>query len=268
MAQAAGPPARRSSRKQGQASADCRLIDGTDVELRDGIALTLPCDVELVVDIRTCRCGRSVGRSYSEDGCRVRAAGCSSADPLDGGPAPDGARDFGRLVHRLQQRSKLTGAGIRADLDRIADARGLPGRGVEPARRGHANPVQVNARSRGFPVEVIEDAPGRRKMKQVPAGEIGFYRNPAWGPPVREADGSAHARAGGPVSSRSAAETIGVSRVRLDDVPAGSGTAGTGLYAVSVGTLTFLFTDIEGSTALLRRLGKASTRRYSPVTTW
>ena len=47
-----------------------------------------------------------------------------------------------------------------------------------------------------------------------------------------------------------------MSRVRLDDVPAGSGTAGTGLYAVSVGTLTFLFTDIEGSTALLRRLGE------------
>ncbi len=32
--------------------------------------------------------------------------------------------------------------------------------------------------------------------------------------------------------------------------------AGSGLYAVSVETLTFLFTDIEGSTALVRRLGE------------
>jgi hypothetical protein len=50
--------------------------------------------------------------------------------------------------------------------------------------------VQFNAQRCGFPVEVIKDAPGRRKMKQVPAGEIGFHRNPAWGPPVREADRS------------------------------------------------------------------------------
>src|SRR5215469_12477466 len=31
---------------------------------------------------------------------------------------------------------------------------------------------------------------------------------------------------------------------------------GRGFYAVTVETLTFLFTDIEGSTALLRRLGE------------
>jgi hypothetical protein len=34
-------------------------------------------------------------------------------------------------------------------------------------------------------------------------------------------------------------------------------------YAVSVETLTFLFTDIEGSTALLRGWETTVTRRYS-----
>jgi predicted ATPase/class 3 adenylate cyclase len=39
-------------------------------------------------------------------------------------------------------------------------------------------------------------------------------------------------------------------------MPVGCATAGTYFYAVSVETLTFLFTDIEGSTALLGRLGE------------
>jgi class 3 adenylate cyclase len=56
------------------------------------------------------------------------------------------------------------------------------------------------------------------------------------------------------VSSWPAAGDDRVERIRLD-VPEGGGIAGSGLYAVSVETLTFLFTDIEGSTALLRRLG-------------
>ena len=38
-------------------------------------------------------------------------------------------------------------------------------------------------------------------------------------------------------------------------MPAGRTAAWLTFYAVSVETLTFLFTDIEGSTALLRRLG-------------
>src|SRR6202158_317314 len=38
-------------------------------------------------------------------------------------------------------------------------------------------------------------------------------------------------------------------------MPAGSAGAWPAFYAVSVETLTFLFTDIEGSTALLGRLG-------------
>jgi class 3 adenylate cyclase len=38
-------------------------------------------------------------------------------------------------------------------------------------------------------------------------------------------------------------------------MPAGSAAAWPAFYAVSVETLTFLFTDIEGSTALLGRLG-------------
>ena len=39
-------------------------------------------------------------------------------------------------------------------------------------------------------------------------------------------------------------------------MPAGSAAAGPHFYAVYMETLTFLFTDIEGSTALLRRLGE------------
>src|ERR1700677_3165749 len=38
-------------------------------------------------------------------------------------------------------------------------------------------------------------------------------------------------------------------------MPAGSAVPWPAFYAVSVETLTFLFTDIEGSTALLGRLG-------------
>jgi len=40
-------------------------------------------------------------------------------------------------------------------------------------------PVQLNAQRCGFPVEIIEDAAGCREMQQVPAGEIGVYRNAA-----------------------------------------------------------------------------------------
>jgi class 3 adenylate cyclase len=46
-----------------------------------------------------------------------------------------------------------------------------------------------------------------------------------------------------------------------DGVPAGRAAAWPAFYAVGVETLTFLFTDIEGSTALLRRLGKIVMRR-------
>jgi hypothetical protein len=44
-------------------------------------------------------------------------------------------------------------------------------------------------------------------------------------------------------------------RAWRDGVPAGCASAGPHFYAVYVETLTFLFTDIEGSTALLGRLG-------------
>jgi predicted ATPase/class 3 adenylate cyclase len=51
---------------------------------------------------------------------------------------------------------------------------------------------------------------------------------------------------------RAAGLRAGVARQRL----VLAAVAGPGLYALSVETLTFLFTDIEGSTALLRRLGE------------
>ena len=99
--------------------------------------------------------------------------GPGSSNPSDGGSGSDGTGNLGHLVHHLEQVSKLIGGGIGTDLDPIVDAGGPPGRGVEPARRGHTDPCQVDTQRRGFAVEVIEDAAGCREMEQMPAGEIG-----------------------------------------------------------------------------------------------
>lgn len=80
----------------------------------------------------------------------------------------------GYLVHYLEQVCELIGVGVGADLDGIVDARGLPGCGVEPTRRRHADSIQFDAQRRGFPVDVIEDAAGCGEMEQMHAGEIGF----------------------------------------------------------------------------------------------
>lgn len=72
------------------------------------------------------------------------------------------------MVDHLEQVRKLIGGGIGTDLDRIVDARGPPGRGVEPARRAHTDPIQFDAQRRRFPIEVIEDAAGGREMEQMP----------------------------------------------------------------------------------------------------
>src|SRR6516164_8996888 len=88
----------------------------------------------------------------------------------DGGPGSDGLRNLGHLVDHLEQVCELISRGIGADVDRILDTRGLPGRGVEPARRGHPDPFQFDSQCRGFPVDIIEDAPSRREMEQMPAG--------------------------------------------------------------------------------------------------
>jgi len=113
-----------------------------------------------------------------------------SDDSPDGGSGSDGMRNLGHLVHHLEQVSELIGGGIGADFDRIVDARGLPGRGIEPTRRSHADPFQFDSQRRRFPVDIVEDAAGCCEMEQMPAGEIGFHRDAAWGPPVREADDS------------------------------------------------------------------------------
>jgi hypothetical protein len=90
--------------------------------------------------------------------------------------------------------------GIGADLDRIVDVCAPPRRGVEPARRAHPGPCQFDSQRRIFPVQVIEDAAGGREMEQMPAGEISFHRDTAWGPPVRE--GRRHGRRSCSVSGR------------------------------------------------------------------
>ena len=48
-------------------------------------------------------------------------------------------------------------------------------------------PVNSIPSAAASPVEIIEDAVGCREMEQMPAGEIGFHRDTARGPPVREA---------------------------------------------------------------------------------
>jgi class 3 adenylate cyclase len=57
------------------------------------------------------------------------------------------------------------------------------------------------------------------------------------------------------ISAPAAAGAYPGERAWRDGVPAGCACAGPHFYAVYVETLTFLFTDIEGSTALLGRLG-------------
>ena len=117
----------------------------------------------------------------------------------------------GISVHRLQQAGELTGGSIRADLDRVIDARGLPGRGVEPACRGYPHPGQPDPQRRGFPVDVVQDTAGRGQMQQIPAGELGFHRDTGRGPPVRETDHGARGgrqRPGTHDQSRAAALTL------------------------------------------------------------
>jgi hypothetical protein len=69
-----------------------------------------------------------------------RVVSCS-ATPCSG---PDRLRNLGYLVHHGEQVREPIGMGIRADLDGVVDTSGLPGCNVEPARRGHADPVQFD----------------------------------------------------------------------------------------------------------------------------
>ena len=103
----------------------------------------------------------------------------SSVDPPDRSYGSYGLGNLGHFVNDLEQVSKLTGGRIRTDLDRVVDARRPPGSGVEPARRGHPDPFQLDSQRRSFPVEVIENAAGCREMKQMAAGKAGFHRDAA-----------------------------------------------------------------------------------------
>src|SRR5690242_2982894 len=71
-------------------------------------------------------------------------AGLGLSDAPDGCSGPDRLRNLGYLVHHGEQLREPTGRGIRADLDGVVDTGGLPGCNVEPARRGHADPVQFD----------------------------------------------------------------------------------------------------------------------------
>jgi hypothetical protein len=53
--------------------------------------------------------------------------------------------NLGNLVHDLEKMRKLPGRCIGADLDRIADASGLPGGRVEATGRSNPDSVKVDA---------------------------------------------------------------------------------------------------------------------------
>ena len=85
---------------------------------------------------------RELGQGpYDED---RPIAGCGLIDPPDGGTDSDGAGNPGHLADHLEQVCELIGGDIGADLNRIIDARGLPGPRAEPAPCGHPDPSQSN----------------------------------------------------------------------------------------------------------------------------
>ena len=76
---------------------------------------------------------------------RSPTAGPGSGRPPDGGSGSESAWNLGDLVNDLKQVSKLIGRGIGTDVDRITDARGLPGVCIKPACRGHADSFHLDA---------------------------------------------------------------------------------------------------------------------------
>jgi hypothetical protein len=128
--------------------------------------------------------------------------GLGSGRPPDSGSSPDGTWNLSDLVNDLKQVSKLTGRGIRTDVDRVSDPGGLPGAGIEPACRGHTDSLHLDAQRGGLPVNVIEHAAGRCEVEKMAAGEIGFNRDAFGGPSVRESDGRAGGRPQRPSAHR------------------------------------------------------------------
>ena len=92
-------------------------------------------------------------------------------------PARIGTWNLSNLVTDLKQVSKLTGRGIRTEVDRVSSTGGLPGAGIEPACRGHTDSFHLDAQRGGVPVNVIEHAAGRCEVEKMAAGEIGFNRD-------------------------------------------------------------------------------------------
>ena len=125
---------------------------------------------------------------------RSPTAGLDSGRPPDGGSGSEGTWNLGDLVNDLKQVSKLIGRGIGTDVDRITDARGLPGVCIKPACRGHADSFHLDAERGGLSVNVIEYAASRCEVEKMAAGEIGFNRDAFRGPAMREAQGRAGGR--------------------------------------------------------------------------
>src|SRR5215469_7534779 len=114
--------------------------------------------------------------------------------PPDDGSSADGVWNLGDLVDDLEKMRKFACGCIGADLDGIADARGMPGRRVEATGRGDPDALNIDAQPPGLPVNVIEHTPGCREVQQMPTSEIGLHRDALRSPPVREAGGPAGVR--------------------------------------------------------------------------
>jgi len=79
-------------------------------------------------------------RSASRQNSPATACACRGPAQLTrrtAAPTRAGMGNLGHLVHHLKHVSALIGRSIGADFDRIADARALPRRSVEPTRCGH-----------------------------------------------------------------------------------------------------------------------------------
>lgn len=93
---------------------------------------------------------------------RSRTAGLDSGRPPDGGSSSGSTWHLGELVNDLKQVRNLIGRDIRTDIDRITDARGLPGVGIEPACRGRRRVRSAGHQAVGVHLVTVADPNGAR----------------------------------------------------------------------------------------------------------
>ena len=150
---------------------------------------------------------------------------------VDGPTAGQAGLKFGGLLRRLRDEAGLT-------QDELAEAAGVSQRAVSDLERG------VNVTARKDTAVLLAgalglDGPARELFVAAARGRV---------PAAQALAAVGAAGAGGPAAA--------AGRARPRDVAAFTGRPGEPGQLTGAGTVTFLFTDIEGSTALLRRAGE------------